>query len=79
MTEQMEYNAEQKRINKIQEYIPNPNFKPYISMLMCSRRKGNPDHDIIKFLESYKNVGFQDAEKDQIELLIKIDKDDEKL
>ena len=79
MTEQMEYNAEKKRINKIQEYIPNPNFKPYISMLMCSRRKGNPDHDIIKFLESYKNVGFQDAEKDQIELLIKIDKDDEKI
>lgn len=53
------------------------NFDPFITFIMCSRKKDNPDSQLLKTLDSIAlHIGDQAIEK--IEILIKFDTDDDK-
>lgn len=49
---------------------------PFITFLMCSRKKNNPDSHLLSFLESAKKF-ISNQEIENVELLVKFDMDDD--
>ena len=49
---------------------------PLITFIMCSRKKDNPDSDIIAFLKTL-DENMPDNKKKEIEILVKFDTDDD--